>query len=187
MARLVEAEGIPCRKVVAHGFASDAVEGEIKASHADRLIMASHGRGKWGQFLIGSVAIQILDAVEIPVFVVGPHTTHCAEHAQPRRILHPVSMSGNYRQGVREAIELADSFDAQLTLLHVPDRDVEASIHPGCTLTWAENLFQTLVPEASKTAHAPKIEVRIAFGNLVDEIRKEAARTSSDWIVLGME
>jgi nucleotide-binding universal stress UspA family protein len=107
------------------------------------------------------------------------------EHATPRRILHPVSLNGAYRQGVEQAIELARSFDAELTLLHIPDRDVESSIHPGCTLTWAENLFATLVP--SSTPLHPSIRISVAFGNVVDEIRREAARIGADWIVLGIE
>jgi len=88
---------------------------------------------------------------------------------------------------VELAIELARSFHAELTLLHVPDRDVETSIHPGCTLTWAENLFATLVPKDPDGEPRPAIEVRVAFGNVVDEIRKEAVRNDSDWIVLGVE
>jgi len=187
LARRIEAEGIPCKTVISHGFAADIVEEEIKSSQANRLIMASHGRGKWGQFMMGSVANQLLGKINIPVFVVGPHSTRSPEHARPSRILHPVSLNGGYRHGVELAIELARSFGAELTLLHIPDRDVEASIHPGCTLTWAENLFATLVPEATPAASGIPIEVRVAFGNLVDEIRKEATRCHDNWIVLGVE
>jgi nucleotide-binding universal stress UspA family protein len=86
---------------------------------------------------------------------------------------------------VEQAFELAKSFGAELTLLHIPDRDVEASIHPGCTLTWAENLFATLVPEGLQLQ--PPIQVSVAFGNVVDEIRREASRMGADWIVLGVE
>jgi len=147
--------------------------------------MASHGRGKWGQFMMGSVANQILGNVSIPVFVVGPKSANFPEHATPRRILHPVSLNGDYKRGVELAIEIARMFHSELTLLHIPDRDVEASIHPGCTLTWAENLFATLVPKPTALEHP--IEVSVAFGNLVEEIRKSATRIGADWIVLGVE
>jgi nucleotide-binding universal stress UspA family protein len=187
LAHRFEEQGVRCSISVSHGFAADVVEEEIKNTHATRLIMASHGRGKWGQFMMGSVANQLLGKVNVPVFVVGPHSTHCAGHARPSRILHPVSLTGDYKRGVELAIELARSFHAELTLLHVPDRDVETSIHPGCTLTWAENLFATLVPKDPDGEPRPAIEVRVAFGNVVDEIRKEAVRNDSDWIVLGVE
>jgi nucleotide-binding universal stress UspA family protein len=187
LAHRIEEQGVKCGISVSHGFAADVVEEEIKSTHATRLIMASHGRGKWGQFMMGSVANQLLGKIEIPVFVVGPHSARCTEHAQPSRILHPVSLTGDYKRGVELAMELAQSLGAELTLLHVPDRDLETSIHPGCTLTWAENLFATLVPPDPKGEPRPGIEVRVAFGNVVDEIRKEAARSHADWIVLGVE
>jgi nucleotide-binding universal stress UspA family protein len=185
MATQIESQGIACDVVARHGFAADVVEEEIKACHAARLIMASHGRGKWGQFMMGSVANQLLGTVTIPIFVVGPRSAHSPEHATPKRILHPVSLNGAYRSGVDQAVELARSFGAELTLLHIPDRDVEASIHPGCTLSWAENLFATLVPDGAPLDLPTHISV--AFGNVADEIRREATRIGADWIVLGVE
>lgn len=185
LAAAIDAEGIRCDVVAKHGFAAAVVEEQIQATRANRLIMASHGRGKWGQFMMGSVANQLLGTVNIPIFVVGPKSANFPEHARPRRILHPVSLNGAYRRGVEQAFELAKSFGAELTLLHIPDRDVEASIHPGCTLTWAENLFATLVPEGLQLQ--PPIQVSVAFGNVVDEIRREASRMGADWIVLGVE
>lgn len=185
IATKIEAQGIACDAVARRGFAAEVVEEEIQETRATRLIMASHGRGKWGQFMMGSVAHQILGKINIPVFVVGPRSVSLPEHASPKKILHPVSLDGDYRRGVELAIELARTFHADLTLLHVPDRDVEASIHPGCTLTWAENLFATLVPGTA--APGRPIEVTVAFGNVVDEIRKGAARIGADWIVLGID
>jgi nucleotide-binding universal stress UspA family protein len=185
LAAQIESHGIECDVIAKHGFAAEVLEEEIKETRATRLIMASHGRGKWGQFMMGSVAHQILGKVSIPVFVVGPRSASFPEHANPRKILHPVSLDGDYRRGVELAIELARTFHAELTLLHIPDRDVEASIHPGCTLTWAENLFATLVPKSPVLEHP--IQVTVAFGNLVDEIRKGAARIGADWIVLGVD
>ena len=185
LAAQIEAQGIECDVVAKHGFAADVVEEEIKATRATRLIMARHGRGKWGQFMMGSVANQLLGNVSIPVFVVGPKSPTFPEHATPRKILHPVSLSGDYKRGVELAIEIARMFHSELTMLHIPDRDVESSIHPGCTLTWAENLFATLVPKPPALEHP--IQVSVAFGNLVEEIRKGATRIGADWIVLGVE
>jgi nucleotide-binding universal stress UspA family protein len=185
LAAEIESQGIECEVIAKHGLAAEVVEEEIKASRAGRLIMASHGRGKWGQFMMGSVANQLLGAVNIPVFVVGPRSAALPEHATPRKILHPVSLNGDYRRGVEFAIDVARTFKAELTLLHIPDRDVESSIHPGCTLAWAENLFATLIP--NRSALAIPIRISVTFGNVVDEIRKSASRLGADWIVLGVD
>jgi nucleotide-binding universal stress UspA family protein len=115
----------------------------------------------------------------------GPKSTHVPNHASPRKILHPVSLDGNYRSGVELAVTLARNFDAELTLLHIPDRDLEASFRPGCTHCWAKSLFAELFPKDASLVQSVKVEV--AFGNLADEIRKAAARIDADWIVMGAE
>lgn len=185
MASQVEAKGISCSTVARHGFAADVVQDQIKATRAARLIMASHGRGKWGQFVMGSVANQLLGSVQIPIFIVGPKSANAPQHATPKHILHPVSLSGEYRHGVEIAIALAQSYGAELTLLHVPDRDVEATLRPAEAQSWAEDLFTALVP----VGRSPKnpAHIAVAFGHLVNEIRNAAARIHADWIVLGVE
>jgi nucleotide-binding universal stress UspA family protein len=184
-AQRIEAAGVSCDVIAKRGFAVDVVEEQIKATHATRLIMASHGRGKWGQLMMGSVANQLLGKVQIPVFVVGPKSTHLPNHASPRKILHPVSLDGNYHSGVELAVTLARKFGAELTLLHVPDRDLETSFRPGCTHCWAKSLFAELFPKDASLVRSVKVEV--AFGHLADEIRKAAVRIDADWIVMGAE
>lgn len=186
MASRIEAMGIHCDAVARHGFAADVVQDEIKVTRASRLIMASHGRGKWGQFIMGSVANQLLGSVNIPIFIVGPRSAHAPEHATPKHILHPVSLNGDYRRGVEIAVGLAQSYGAELTLLHVPDRDVEATMRPADAQGWAEDLFTTMVPGGASLRKTP-VRIAVAFGHLVDEIRDEAARSNADWIVLGVE
>jgi nucleotide-binding universal stress UspA family protein len=185
LAGKIEAAGVSCDVIAKRGFAVDVVQEQIKASHATRLIMASHGRGKWGQLMMGSVANQLLGNTPIPVFVVGPRSAPFPNHASPKKILHPVSLDGNYRAGVELAVTLARSFDAELTLVHIPDRDLEASFRPGCTHCWAKSLFAELFPKDASLVQSVKIEV--AFGPLADEIRKAATRIDADWIVMGAE
>lgn len=185
IAEKIEAAGVTCDVIAKHGLAVDVIQEQIKATHATRLIMASHGRGKWGQFMMGSVANQLLGNVPIPVFVVGPRSAHFPNHASPRKILHPVSLDGNYRGGIELAVTLARKFGAELTLLHVPDRDLEASFRPGCTHCWAKSLFADLFPKDASLVQSVKVEV--AFGHLADEIRKAAARIDADWVVMGAE
>jgi nucleotide-binding universal stress UspA family protein len=186
MAKKVEADGVSCDWIARPGFAADVVQEVIESTGATRLIMATHGRGKLGQFLLGSVARQLLGRVGVPIFAVGPRCSSLASHTSPRRILHPVSMNGNYRRNVEIAIELARFHHAQLILQHVPDPDVESSISPGCTLAWAENLFAELLPGGAP-AGVPDLQVSIAFGDRVRAIRDEAARTDADWIVVGVD
>jgi len=185
MANKITAQGVPCNYVAKHGFPNEIVPEQIESTGATRLIIASHGRGKVGQFLLGSVANQLLGTVTIPIFAVGPHCSVGVQNAMPKNMLHPVSMQGHYRESATLAVELARQFNAELTLLHIPDRNEEESIHPGHTIAWAENLFAKLLPGGLPSD--PRIHISIGFGNVVEHIQYEAERTNADWIVLGIE
>lgn len=52
---------------------ADAVAREIvkiaQDNHCDLIFMGSHGRGGWGQIILGSVTAKVLSLCDIPVFV----------------------------------------------------------------------------------------------------------------------
>jgi nucleotide-binding universal stress UspA family protein len=183
-AKEIEAQNLSCTWVLKRGFAADIVRRQIELTHTTRLIMASHGRGKFGQFVLGSVANQLLCKVTIPIFLVGPRSEATADHCTPRRILHPVSMNGDYKRSANVAIGLAELYKAEVIMLHIPDRDIERSLQAGFALNWAEKLFEELVAGDGPN---PQVKVSVAFGDRVEQIRKEAVRIHADWIVLGVE
>jgi len=182
LARRIELEGVSCDISVEFGFAADVIREEAKSVHATRLIMGSHGRGKWGKLILGSVAEKLLGSISIPIFVVGPHALP-TDHAVPQRILHPVSLIGDYRKSLDLALGLADSYKAELTLLHVLDRNVENN-NPARTLTWAENRLMSLIPATDVRGN---IHAQAVCGRLVEETLIAAEKTNADWIVLGVD
>jgi nucleotide-binding universal stress UspA family protein len=185
MARQVEEHGVPCTTILKHGLPQDVIEEAIEDKEARRLIMGSHGRGKLGRLTLGSVANQLLGHVAVPVFLVGPHCSNCPDRTQPKRILHPVSMNGEYRRSVEIAVQLAQMYDAEVTMLHIGDRETERAFNTSLALSWAERIFAELNPDDGRPR--PKIKVSVAFGEPVTEIRQEANRIKADWIVLGVD
>jgi nucleotide-binding universal stress UspA family protein len=188
MARQVEFGGVPCEIAFKHGFAADVIREEIRSTGAKRLIMASHGRGKLGQFLLGSVAHQLIGTVRIPMFIAGLHPTGLSaggSRRRPRHILYPVSLAPENVSCVELVIEMARSYGAELTLMHIVDRDLEKNLESGKTLAWVEGMFANVLPAG--TSADPSIRMTVAFGNVIDEIRKAAIRMDVDWIVLGMD
>jgi nucleotide-binding universal stress UspA family protein len=186
IARQIELQGVPCDIHLAHGFAADVIRGEMERSGATRLIMGTHGRGKWGQLVLGSVANELLGNVKVPVFVAGPHASPTIDHVTPYRILHPVSLIGDYKKSFEIALSLAKSYGAQLTLLHVLDLETEANVSDvtARSLTWAETALHNLIPEDNLE---PPIKVRALCGKLVEGILNAATETNADWIVLGVD
>jgi nucleotide-binding universal stress UspA family protein len=147
--------------------------------------MGTHGRGKLGQLTLGSVAHDLIAELPIPVFVVGPHARDSVRHVTPRRILHPVSLVGEYRESLNLALEIAQTYKAELILLHVLDRNVNQSIDPERIISWAKKALDALIPNATNPVSL--VQTRVTSGKLAEEILKAAVQTDADWIVLGAE
>lgn len=185
VAREIEAYGISCDVAVRNGYAADVIREEIARTGATRLILGTHGRGRLGQLLLGSVARELIRRVNVPVFTVGSHARDSIRHVTPRRILHPVSLMGDYHESVDLAIEIAQAYRAELTLLHVLDQDVADTIDPDQVLKWAKRALDTFIPDP--TDLAPIVHTVVTMGKLADEILKTADQMDADWIVLGAE
>jgi nucleotide-binding universal stress UspA family protein len=185
IAGTLESCGIACESRAQRGYAPEVILSELRRTGATRLILGSHGRGKLGQLVLGSVAHKLLSQVDIPTFVVGPHARTAAQHVTPRKILHPVSLAGDYEKSFRLALNIAQAYDSELTLLHVLDRNIEESINPERTIEWAKHALEALVP--SETELAPYIRTQITSGKLATEILEQANQIGSDWIVLGCD
>jgi nucleotide-binding universal stress UspA family protein len=185
VARQFELQGITCDTAVRDGVPCDVIREEISRINATRLIMGTHGRAKLGQLTLGSVAHDLIAEVPIPVFVVGPHARDSVRHVTPRRILHPVSLIGEYRESLNLALEIAQEYKAELILLHVLDRNVNQSIDPERIVSWAKKALDALIPNATNPVSL--VETRVTSGKLAEEILKAAVETDADWIVLGAD
>ena len=118
IAAKMRVDGIDCEVVIRHGYPRDGVKELAGEVQAGRVILGTHGRRNLKKFFLGSTANEILKSVEVPVWTVGPHARPFA-HGQPRRILHPVSLSSGYQETAKIAVELAEFYKAEIILLHV--------------------------------------------------------------------
>jgi nucleotide-binding universal stress UspA family protein len=184
MAGQIESQGVRCDVVAKHGFAADVIREQIRETGATRLIMGTHGRRKLAQMALGSVANELLRNINIPIFAVGPEARG-SDHSFPKKILHPVSLLADAKKSVDLAIDLAQAYRAELTLLHVLEPDNAQSVYLERTLASAENALAALT--ADRMELAPPIRTRVVFGNRVEEILHEARITGADWIVLGVD
>jgi len=174
---------IDCDIMTRHGYAADVICNELRRTGATRLIMGTHGRRHLAQFALGSVAEEVLRSTDVPVFAVGPHAHRKAGREIPRKILHPVSLTGHYETTVRFAIDLARIHHAELHLLHVLHSDLESNAEPGQSLDWAENAMAELV--SGESDGNIEIQTSATFGDVIREILFAAAVADADWIVVG--
>ncbi len=184
-ARQLESQGIVCDVSIRGGIAIDVIPEAINRTHSTRLIMASHGRGKLGQLVLGSVAHELITHLKIPVFVVGPQARAGYDHTTPRKILFPVSLLGDYRKSLHLALDIAQTYRSELILLHVFEPNLKEDINSARTVEWAKNALESLLPTTTNLSAPPRIIV--TSGKLAEEILKAATQTGADWIVLGAD
>jgi nucleotide-binding universal stress UspA family protein len=183
LVREVRAQGVECVAAVRHGFVPDVIAEIVKNSGAGRLILGTHGRRGLKKFVLGSVARQLLETVDIPVCTVGPRA-HRKTTDNPATILHPVSLAGMHETSAALSISLADQFGAQVILLHVIMPSPSVAKDPGASVAKATEELEKLIPEKARARI--RVEVKIALGNVVQEILSVAQETQAGLIVLGV-
>ncbi|MGA7524646.1 MAG: universal stress protein [Acidobacteriaceae bacterium] len=183
IARELRDQGIECATAVRHGFAPDVIAEVVKNAEAARLIVGTHGRRGLRKFVLGSIARQLLDRVDIPVCTIGPRAHHLPADP-PHAILHPVSLSGLHKTSTALALELARQFGARLVLLHVVPPESATSRDPGKAVNAATEELNRLIPAEARAS--TQVMVRIAPNNVVSELLSVAEEIEAGFIVLGV-
>ena len=174
----VEAEGLRCNTEIAYTYSPEhALSQAARQIQRGRLIMATHGRGRLGQIMLGSVARELLTFLDIPIFAVGPNAGPQASYCNPKKILHPISFSnGQEKRSLEFALKLAEVHGAELVLMHVHG--------PGKAGKIDSERIRQLMEEARAGSSTPT-HTRVAYGNVAEEILNTARLYGADWLVLG--
>ncbi|MFY9549574.1 MAG: universal stress protein [Thermoanaerobaculia bacterium] len=61
------AEGVETEELLLRGFADEAIVQAARESHADLIVMGTHGRRGAGRFFLGSVAARVVATAPCPV------------------------------------------------------------------------------------------------------------------------
>lgn len=176
--------GIPCDVVVVEGHPSDQIKALAQELHAGRILAGTHGRRHLKRFFLGSVAHDILRAADVPVCTIGPHAHMASSFGAPRRILHPVSLCGGYEDTARIAIELAEFYRADITLLHVLGKDAKHQQDADRIVEWTKSELKRLIP--AEAALWSRVTLKVEIGDVVEEVLGAAAEMGTDLIVLGV-
>lgn len=184
IAARVRALEIPCDVLVVAGYPREQIEIIAREIHAGRIIAGTHGRRHLRKFFLGSVAHEILRTAEMPVFTIGPLAREASSFGAPRKILHPVSLTAGFEDSARVAIEIAEFYRADITLLHVLDANVQTQHDADRIVAWTKSEMERLVPE--EAALWTHVTVQVEAGDVVDEVLNVDAEIQADLIVLGV-
>jgi nucleotide-binding universal stress UspA family protein len=183
LSREVREKGVECTTAVRHGFVPDVIAEVVANTSAGRLVIGTHGRRGLKKFVLGSIARQLLEAVDIPVCTVGPRA-HKAALGKPATILHPVSLSGAHEASASLSFTLGRQFDARVALLHVVAPAPHVARDPMRAVAVATHELTCLVPR--EAAERTDVQARVAVGSIVAEILSAASEIQAGLIVLGV-
>ena len=181
IAKRVRAKGISCSTLVNTGPVTGVVEDILRRTGAGRLIIATHARQGMDKFLLGSVARQLLESVDIPVLIVGPQCKDRTEGWSMRKVLLACSSLNKNTPKTVVARALAQHNQARLTMLHVlrPDRHADQWLKPAQAAV--ESSFE---PHGGGAGQS--VSTQITTGDPAVEIVRVANEISADLIVLGV-
>ena len=115
-------------RVIPHASASHAGAAETlclyaRKTHADLIVVGSHGREGFQRFLLGSFAESLLMGSSTPVLVVGAHST---KTVGPKNIFFPTEFGEHSKDNFRHVLNLAKLYNAEITLFHAISRPIES-------------------------------------------------------------
>lgn len=184
MAKILRQGGVVCDSVILSGNPAEQIPLEAKARNVDRVMVATRGASGAERLLTGSVAEELVAAIEVPVLVIGPHAKL---HARPGHSATQILMATTFEPGsasrARFAHALAQAEGAQLTLLHVIDAEAINRAQKRQVRESARKKLESCLPQLLRARSHTTL--RVEEGDPAIRILEVARSLHADLIVLG--
>jgi nucleotide-binding universal stress UspA family protein len=195
LARMGDEAPVPFDEAIARDIAPAAAILRYAEEHGvDLIVMGTHGRRGLPRLLLGSTAREVVQLAPCPVLTVRSGLDDDHTSLRDGAILVAVDFSEASREALRQAVRLAETFDARIDLVHAID-DVFVPVDSGYTL---RSIYE-MDPEVEerqrealrvfRTEVADDLErfgtVDVREGAPVDVITDAAEQFGSSLIVLG--
>ena len=179
------------------GFVHEEIVAQLGATHADLLVLGTHGRSGFQRLFLGSVTEKVIRKTTCPTLVVPPRAPDvpAGSPIQFRRILCAVDFSESSLDALAHAINMAEEANAQLTVLHVVEFPPMLNVEPTMPAVDLSRLreaaasdgrrkLEQLIPEEARTYCT--VETAVVEGRAYREILRQATERQSDLIVIGV-
>jgi nucleotide-binding universal stress UspA family protein len=176
---------------------AQAIVDHADATHADLIVLGTHGRSGVRRLLLGSVAEQVMRRAPVPTFVVPPRAGDADEWRASHfdRILCAVDFSEASLDAVAQALDIAQEANAHLTLVHAVDTSVvpreailagtaEFERLQASSVAEARSRLDDLVPAGARAFC--DVETIVVEGRPAPEVLRVATERQADLIVLGV-
>jgi nucleotide-binding universal stress UspA family protein len=180
------------------GYAHEEIVAQLAATHADLLVLGTHGRSGFQRLFLGSVTEKVIRKATCPTLIVPPRAPDVPASApiRFRRILCAIDFSESSLAALAYALSMAQEADAQLTLLHVvefppvlieeapvPKLDLARLLESGAAA--ARRKLDEWVPEQARTFCT--VETAVVEGRAYREILRQATERQANLIVMGVQ
>ena len=167
------------------GYVHQEILAQLGATHADVLVLGTHGRSGFQRLFLGSVTEKVIRKATCPTLVVPPRAPDvpATTPVEFRQILCPVDFSESSLHALAYAIDIAAEADARLTLLHVVEIPPVVSQEPTvfefdlsrireAVVTDARGKLHELIPEHARTYCT--VGTAVVTGRAYREILRQA-------------
>lgn len=164
----------------------------------DLIVMCTHGRSGWHDWLFGSIAQQVLALDMTPVLLVRPTGDSTFPAFVCQQLLVPLDGQTDHEQGLRVAERLAQSLGAKLHLVMVVptlqtlsgQKAATGRLLPGATTALLDLTEQDAVAYleqhvAHLQANGLKITAEVDRGDPAANIARAVKQVNADLVVLG--
>jgi nucleotide-binding universal stress UspA family protein len=182
-------ESLKIRCVVGEGETAGAILQVAEKEEADLIMMASQGETFY-QFLLSSVTMEVGKSSECPIWTGGSAEDLAGGEFAIRNVLCAVDLGPRSSRVVSWGKQLAEAFDARLTLAHVtPGAELWG---PGGTYVnqeWGEALVKDATRRVAELQQkvGTAAEVLIGSGNVPKALCEAAKQVKAEVLVTGCQ
>jgi nucleotide-binding universal stress UspA family protein len=180
--------GLPVRRLIYEGDPESQIAATAQAERVELLIMATHGRGVFRRFLIGSVTAKVLHDVNCAVLT----STHAQEHAHTNpmnisNIVCSIGLTPQSQKVLAFAVSVAEIFEAKLRFVHVvPRSDPKLREALSSDLSnQVKEMVKTEIVGMRPVRAMQDPEISIEEGEVTDGVCRLAKASGADLVVTG--
>jgi nucleotide-binding universal stress UspA family protein len=192
LAHRLSKKGSLVRSFVRYGKAFNEIARLARAREVDVIIMATHGYTGLKRILLGSTTERVVRHAPCPVLTI-PSRPKAELHRSPgmrlRKIIVPIDFSQTSAQALPYAAALAETFTAEIILLHVIEPmsiPVDSGYMPPQIQPEDKNVAQQHLLDLSREVFEDNVRVRVLVrkGLPFRETTEAAKSLDADMIVL---
>jgi len=152
---------------------AEAIIQEIDKGKYDLAVIGNRGESEAETFSLGSVADKVATHANCSVLIVK-------KGAKITKILVAIDGSEDAKEALKQAVQLASKFKANITLLNVQQSKL-FELKPGVT----KDVGERILSDASGEVKEVKFDKKLEFGNSAETIINVAEKGKYDLIVVG--